>query len=154
MKEKIEPLAIERCYNFSSGWQWNWILNHWQLDVIILWVLVLQRVGDLLPVSQQVKKIPNHFTNVTILASCSIQIKLSLSSPSLVRWWWYIYNDEVSRVTFFSYFAFPLAKHPSILSFHGNCPLSLVRARAAFYYTFDYKPLHFQHIILIMMIDC
>ena len=48
----------------------------------------------------------------------------------------------------------------SILAFHGNCPLSLVRARGAYHYTFDYNPLHFQHIILMMgivkmmMIDC
>jgi len=39
----------------------------------------------------------------------------------------YIYNDA------------PAFHSP----FHGIRPLSLVRARAAFHYTFDYKPLHF-----------
>ena len=41
---------------------------------------------------------------------------------------------------------------PYIPPLHGIRPLSLVRARAAFHYTFDYKPLHFQHIIMMMMI--
>ena len=40
----------------------------------------------------------------------------------------------------------------------STCSLSLVRARAALHNTFDYKPIHFQHIIMIrivkrMMID-
>ena len=42
-----------------------------------------------------------------------------------------------------------LAFHPR-LPLHP--PLPLVRARAAFHYTFDYKPLHLQHIIMMMMI--
>ena len=45
-----------------------------------------------------------------------------------------------------------LAPLLSILAFHGNSRLSLVRARAAFHYAFDYKPLHFQHIIMMMRI--
>ena len=47
----------------------------------------------------------------------------------------------------FAYFAFPC-----ICSLTGTCPLSLVRAREAFHFTFDYAPLHFQHIMMIRIV--
>ena len=58
-----------------------------------------------------------------------------------------IYNDEV-YVCVSCFCLFCLASLPST----ATALSSLVTVRAAFHYTFDYKPLHFQHIIMMMRI--
>ena len=87
-------------------------------------------------------------TQCTVLIEKQVKthkVTMGLMAAMMMATTIYIYNDEV-YVCVSCFGLFCLASLPST----ATALSSLVTVRAAFHHIFDFKPLHFQHFIMMM----